>query len=800
MSSRPDIPFQELRQSPPPRSTRKEDRDAKKVAKFRAALINRANGMHLAGHLVSLEQLAILPQFYLPPAPFDPLRAEEQAEDTGPLNLLPMVPEYPEYLAPYGIPGITIESILRGSQHVAVLGISGSGRTVALALISILTARQSYAEQDGALSSELRTPLLLHTDDLSFDTENAGRPVDILSPLTKASNKVFKGQAASALKWVIGAFRDGNGLLLLDGWDEVPTGKKMQTITWLQLVMEYYPQNRVVITGPAYGFAPLIEAGFAPVFMRPWGDLEIAEFARRWAEAWPLIGGTPKAPAARPSADLVRRITRRLRSLSPLDATLRTWASLAGVDPSSGRNIWYGVYIDRAAPDPAYRLALQQMAQELHFRHSEAGPRIDDMTLLFNRTLETSGRAPIYKTPDFLFTIISQTKLLSERATGSLQFTHPLMRSFLAAESLADSPHRERLRDITERNTAVLGFIASTHDVSSFVRDRLMGPKSLDCRSILDMSRWAANAPPDTPWRAEFFKKLSQWFLANTEFPYLVERIMASLVAAHDQNVIHIFQQGLRSENAHLRMISAVGMGAAGDEESVLPLGGAFDDEDMMVQILANLAMGVIGSKTAINYVLQSLLQGNDIVRRAAGEICAQNVAGEGHEILRDAVMENDPATRKAAIYGLERIRESWAIDLIQDLERNDSDWIVRATATSSLERLRNPNLAVPSSVAPPGQIQWLIDWLENHNQTVNDGERGVNQLVQILKSGNEQLRLAAAETLGHLGSSLGISALYAALKDEHPEIRDAAYRALGAISQAIGIALPGVTTDQESI
>src|SRR5262245_55119535 len=110
-------------------------------ARYREAVIQQANSLHVAGHLVPPEQIAVLPRFYTLPEPFNPSEEEPEVY-TGPLSFIPLTPDWPQSMASYQIPGIPLERLLRGKDNIALLGSPGSGRTAALALMSILAARQ----------------------------------------------------------------------------------------------------------------------------------------------------------------------------------------------------------------------------------------------------------------------------------------------------------------------------------------------------------------------------------------------------------------------------------------------------------------------------------------------------------------------------------------------------------------------------------------------------------------------------------------------------------------------------------
>ncbi len=762
---------------------------------YREAVIELANGLHLAGHLVPLEQIAVVPKFFTLPKPFDPLE-EENPDYDRPDHLLPLVPDWPQVIAPYQIPATALDQVLRGDCNIALLGEPGSGRTTTLAMIALLLARQTEKDQPGGLLSEVRLPIYFHLDDVNLDPSFYGIGADPLYPMMEAARIHLRGLAGRLLPAVQSEFASGQGVILADGWDETSPAKRQRVVEWLRVVMETYPGNKLVVAGPLRGYAPLRSIGLTPVFMMPWSSIEHAEAVRLWTAAWPEIGGKPKAPAATPSEEVVRRAARGNRALTALDVTLHLWATFAEDDPGEERLGWYRAYVKRVLPAPELAPALYRLGQVLLERPGETGLPIDQMTAIVDTARDTlHGRASM-STPDFIYAVTAQTHLLAERADGRIAFNHPVVGAYLTAEALRGGAFRESLLSDQPMNDLVMPFLARMQDITPYVNRRLSEPNTILQRHLLSMAAWAAAAEASAPWRGAFFKRLGALLLGPSVFPAMRERAMAALVASRDPNAAYIFREGLASSDPRLRALCAFGLGALGDTEAVLPLGQALQDEDITVEVAASLALGAVGTKPALDYLIQELLSGNDLARRGVAEILAMtNAAGEGHDIVREAAAETDPATRKAAVYGLQRVGQDWAIEIVAGMERRDDNWSVRAVAADAMDRHRagTLNVRVPPQLPRIEETAWFSKWLAERNATVAPGEEGFGQLIMALREGDDAIRLAAAEMLAALGGSNAVRPLYEALRDQHPEIRDAAYRALSAVCLSSGYDLPGV-------
>ncbi|MBN1313434.1 MAG: HEAT repeat domain-containing protein [Anaerolineae bacterium] len=760
--------------------------------RYREAVIQQANSWHVASHLIPLEQIAVVPRFYTLPQPYNPLEEEPEGYN-GPYNLLPIIPDWPQAIAPYQLPGIPLDRVLRGPDNLALLGLPGSGRSVALALMAILAARQKEDHQPGGLLDTARMPILLHLADVDLSPESWGTEVDPLDPALAAAGMRMRGLATSFLKAVQRQFASGQGLVLVDGWDELPLVEQRRTVEWLRVLITTYPENKVVVTGPVQGYRPLQELDLAPTFVVPWSQSEFTELGHLWAAAWPTIAGTTREPAQEPEADIVRRAVRANRARTPLDVTLKIWAAFAGDDPGQGQHGWYSAYINRVLPAPELRGALERVGERIVTAPDGIGVSVEEVTRFIDGVRDSiSLRTPI-STPDFIYAICNETLLLTERINMRLTFNQPAIAAYLTAENLSDMPLREPLLEGGPLKDLAIAFLAQMQDITPYVERRLAEQSTILQDKLLPLGLWAADADPGAGWRAQAFKRLAQVLLAPAEFPLARERVTAALVASRDQNVIHIFRQGLKSQDPHVRMLSALGIGAIGDPEGVTALGEALNDEDATVIVITALALGAMATKPALDYLIQALLTGIEMARRAAAEMLGTDIVGEGHKLLQDAIKDQDFMTRRAAVFGLERVSEEWVMPLLDNAERHDDQWLVRAAATAALENLKQPPDIAPRHRPRPEDLPWLDKWLTERDQEIMPGSSGISQIVRILQEGDDPTRLAAAEALGAIAAPEGINPLYAALRDSHAEVRDAAYRALGAASIALGRDLPGI-------
>ncbi|MDP1779206.1 MAG: HEAT repeat domain-containing protein, partial [Anaerolineales bacterium] len=103
-------------------------------------------------------------------------------------------------------------------------------------------------------------------------------------------------------------------------------------------------------------------------------------------------------------------------------------------------------------------------------------------------------------------------------------------------------------------------------------------------------------------------------------------------------------------------------------------LENALSAPSLSVRRAACMALVAIGTNEALEAVGQTLLNGDEDIRRAAGEALANDPV-EGHAMLRDGVTIKDILLRRAVMYGLGRINEPWALEILQNIQGDDDQW-----------------------------------------------------------------------------------------------------------------------------
>jgi hypothetical protein len=188
--------------------------------------------------------------------------------------------------------------------------------------------------------------------------------------------------------------------------------------------------------------------------------------------------------------------------------------------------------------------------------------------------------------------------------------------------------------------------------------------------------------------------------------------------------------------------------------------------------------------------IASSLLHGDEMLRRAAAE--AMSIyAGEGQNMLREgAEMKDELDVRRAVAYGLGRIHQPWAEELLNKLQVEDDQWVVRNAAMEMIEENRKPNRHIPKRLPPPSESPWLIAFAGKQGMGISPDVHPTELLLMALKSENPEEGLASLAYLRIMPVEGVFGALYQAMYGREPELREAVFQTISEMA-ARGVDIP---------
>lgn len=336
--------------------------------------------------------------------------------------------------------GVRVESAL--SARTFVRGEAGSGKTTLLDWLAVTAARGGFADDLCRWNGLIPFPIRLR----SYADSPLPRPEEFLTgPLA--------GLMPSG--WAHRVLREGRGLVLVDGVDEVPPQKRHNVRQWLRELVNAFPDTQFVVTArPAAADEKwLDEQAFSSVLLEQMSSADVKAFVQRWHEA-------AKAPD-----ETQRRLVSQLDSREHLRALASSPLLCA---------MLCALNLERVSELPHNRMELYAAALTmlLDLRDAERGiARIlttSDKTVLlrdlaWRLTLGGRSQLPTQKVrehvarkvrampnvdeePDVIVThLLERSGVIREPVLGRVDFVHRTFQEYLAGEEAMEDDHVDTL-------------------------------------------------------------------------------------------------------------------------------------------------------------------------------------------------------------------------------------------------------------------------------------------------------------------------------------------------------------------
>jgi HEAT repeat protein len=750
---------------------------------YRADLLRWAQSSTIISHLFTLDEILQSPRFLISFSLLEPNQPEEYDSP----ELFPNTTDWPQLTEAYGAHSLPLDQLLKWKTHTVLVGLPGSGRSTALAALAVEWLRRSTTT-----SPDLpRSMFYACAHDLALPAPAK----DLLAPLHAAVQHFASTLAASQIPgYVTGSLRSEGAVLLLDAVDELPFPAQAAIRDWLRLVMKQYPRLRVIATITCEEQMRWLPMGFAAICPAPWTNVERHSYLERFGSRWSELVLSDRKASDTPDPELlIGWIARQTFALTPLDLTLRAWAAfsadLQGNTPTSDRQS----YIARFMPAIAEE-GMAQVCHQLIAENSSAPSRRQVESALASAWPRSEH--PLPPVEDFFDGLITDG-VLRRRVGNRISFGHQLIAAHLAGKSLIQeenisgflSPSLSPLANLAACSLAALG------DAATLVSARLapiMAKEEADSGAlktppvveeglkVLGMGRWLRDAPPTASWRVEIFRRLMK-ILRTPSQPYpLRARALCAFLASGDASTIQLFRQLLSAPDSDIiaRVFSALGLGVMADPASVPTLIQLMDSDVRELRWAGALALGRIASPAAMEALGHTLLTGEDDLRRAVGEALAIDF-GEGHAMLREAIQDAEVLVRRAAVFGLARTHQPWALETLEKVQVEDAQWAVKSAAGQAVERMHGEAIPPLLNLPAPSELPWLVAFAARQKTGLAPGAPALAMLQRVVKEGEPSERAAAVQMLGAFGDRKYLPDLCAGLADGEALVRDIAFEAI---------------------
>jgi HEAT repeat protein len=158
--------------------------------------------------------------------------------------------------------------------------------------------------------------------------------------------------------------------------------------------------------------------------------------------------------------------------------------------------------------------------------------------------------------------------------------------------------------------------------------------------------------------------------------------------------------------------------------------------------------------------------------------------------MLREGAAVDDLLVRRAVAYGLGRVDQPWADELLAKLQVEDKEWIVRTSATEVIESRHRAHTFLHMPVSPPSESPWLIAFAGKQGMGISPNQPATDLLLMALKNGSEEERLASLVYLRQYPTEIVLGELYHMMYSDDTIMRESIFQVLWELA-ASGIALP---------
>jgi HEAT repeat protein len=374
----------------------------------------------------------------------------------------------------------------------------------------------------------------------------------------------------------------------------------------------------------------------------------------------------------------------------------------------------------------------------------------------------------------------------------ALRLVSPVLLGYLAAQGLAGARAGEQIAAQTEWSgkSSTLTYLACIDQDDGWLEAAIKDDKlDITLSGLLNAGRRLQTVPDGQPWIAGVLRQLAVALQKDRLPMALKARIITALALANANGINLLLRQLSSSPVPNLRQLAALGLGMMKDAKSLGDLLRLQQEPNPLVNRAAILALVAMGDKGGLEAVATQLLTGDDSERCAAAEALA-NHPEEGYPTLEEAADVSDPTVRRAAVFGLARTRQTWAIALLKKLRAEDTQWIVQDTANQMLTALEDSHPRQPHPLPELTQTAWLLAFAAERGLAVPPGRPAVEMLLRALKEGSDEQRQAAAYYLSRRPDAKAIAPLYQLYFSQGGDVHEYAWETLWSHA-ADGIPLP---------
>ncbi len=695
--------------------------------KLRDIIYSRAQKEHLGISICALDEIIITPELLIPPQTESPttgaptLTIKEQA--------IPFLPDYPELSSQFNLEAISLFKAISACKRVIIYGQAGYGKTVSLAFTASAIARKS--EIAGDLAQYL--PILIHCRDFLWDEKHETSPTQrIIGAFIQSLPKNIQKNSSKVLEYFL---KNKQLILLLDGMDELSPDEYQACSGFINRLLVDQPNLPIVTTATPQLLGGLIELGFEAFPLACWSKTKKMDFITRWLN----VIKPHLIEQSQNTIDLTIFSTwLKSHSLfhSPLEWTMLILAAVTGNPLQSTKTQIFQTYLGQL------------------MRKTNLGKQARS---IIDGGLSTQPNQPPSITPDSQAIDLG---VVRQNLNGNYTFRCPAFTGFFASRQY-DTPITPDFTDI-QYNPAYeqIIFMAARDLIDNQMINNISSNELGKQPLFLCTLPWLREYPENHPIRVTSLRKMVGWLHDETLDLVTRSKIIAAFYTINDSSTGLLFRQISKSKTETVRYLSLLGLGAIGDDSTLVEIQRLLSDESTLVRDTACLALQSFSSPASRKAVQQVFEHGDEDQQFAAAEVLAVN-PGFGHDAILEGLKNENLLIRRAAVHGLAQIHQEWITKKLEEISISDGQWVVRDLAAQYLAAYKSDNYPSISRPIESSQLPWLIEYASKQGIAISTNTPVDELLRKITEEGPDELKPKAYMQLARFSKISNVLAIF---------------------------------------
>jgi hypothetical protein len=727
-------------------------------------------GLHIISDLFPLNSILVPPKCIAPPPVIFP------GGESGDPSLIQQSIGYDPLLAnmavEYFVPTFNLIDAVNQNHNICLVGLPGSGKTVAIAdcITRLLTADP---EENGL---ELKVPFYVKAHHILAQFPEK----DILEIILRSllQNPVLR-TLSNLPGYLTTVINDGNAILFIDDLDQLTHNDVNRVANFITALCKKIPDLQVITAASPICLAGMVATPLQMISIAPWNEIQKKLYLKKWSKLWKENQSQIPSDGRDSISILDSMLIAGDHFSTPLEFSLKVLAVYAGDFNNPSPASVLGTYLRRSflsQPKGMLRslqtIALHSLEQEKSsFSRKDINRWFSGIKNDESLELTTDRIGSLTSALQFAY----EEGLILRDGSDGFYFTHPSIAGYLAARGLRDTSPTVIKRILASASWSLLyetmRFLPAFIDIRPLVSSIKSDP-SLFLANLLKAGAWLQHTKTNSAEEVYLLKRITAEIQNNPLFLNKT-RLVWALVMSENPNSKDIFKHLLKSSDLDTCRAGAIGAGLIRDLSAVPQLISLLN-EDFPLSTTACYALGKIGSPNSLEAIASGLLHGNELLRRASAEALAQN-RHEGHPALREGAEMEDLMVRYAVVHGLSQINESWSLEILDKMRIDEKEWIVRDLAQQAYQSHQTGAGYLPKSQPPSYLNPWLDAFAKEHDLISPSTKNFLELLLKALDIGSEEHKLAALVYLAQEGSLNLIPDLKPYLTDQNSDIRQQA-------------------------